>query len=95
MTSISKLSNSTYWSVAFQVNEGCFGSSPPCICLCTFFRQAVLVPDLVPASTFFSAITAAVAACTATRLTVSLIPSDYAFQLDLNFSVLLVFVCLE
>ena len=89
VTSILKLSYSTYLPITFQLNEGCFRAGPPCLCLCTSIALAVLVPDLalhlpllVPLPLLWLP---------------GLLSAEYLqalpFQLDLNFSLLHVFVC--
>ena len=61
VTSLLKLGNSTYLSVAFQLNEGCFRAGLH-VCLCVSLRLAVLAPNPGLASASHSTITAAVAA---------------------------------
>ena len=62
LTSISKLSNCTYLSQAFQLNNSYFRAGPPCLGLRDSQRLAVFVVDLSPASASLSAIITAVAA---------------------------------
>ena len=80
VTPISKLSNSTYFSITFQSNEGSFRTGQLCLCPCTSFRPAVLTPDLGPASASQSAITTAVAAGIAPLLTIFWIAWDSAIS---------------
>ena len=70
MTSISKLSSSIHLSWAFQLNEDFPGVSPPHLCLCISLRLAVEA-DQGPTSASLSAIISAVAAYTATWLTIA------------------------
>ena len=80
VTSTSTLGISTYLSVTFLVNEGWLRSGPPCLCLCTSLRLAVLVPDLGPVSVSLSTITTAVAGYIAAWLTIAWIPLDSALS---------------
>ena len=62
MAFILNLSNSSYLSGAFLVNDSCFRTGPPCLCLCISFRLAVFLPNLGYASASLNAFTAAVTA---------------------------------
>ena len=70
MTSIAKLSNSTYLAWAFQLNEGFSWASLPCICLFDSSGLAVFVADMGPALVSLSTIITAVAAWAAALLTI-------------------------
>ena len=81
MTSISKLSNFTYLSVAFQLNDMCVRAGLPFLCLCLL--QAVCICNWP-------------GPCLDSHLVDYCMDSFRFchFSLDLYFSVLLVFVCL-
>ena len=80
MTSISKLSNCTYFSGAFKLNDSCFRVGLTCLFLCTSLVLSVPAPDLGPTSTSLSTITAAVATWIGAWLTIDWIALDSAIS---------------
>ena len=78
VTSISKLANYTYLSLAFQSNEGFSSASPLCLCLMGFLGLAASVAYLDPTHVSLSAIITAVAAWMAAWLTADCIVSNSA-----------------
>ena len=93
MTSIPKLSSSTYLSWALQFNEGFSRACPPCLCLCDSLWLAAFVDDLGPTSVSLMAIITAVAAWMAAWLTIDYIASAYVILVCIFFSLFLALVC--
>ena len=59
MASMSKLSDATYLSGAFQLNDSSFRASLPCHFQCASLGLAVFASDLGPAFAYLGTITAA------------------------------------
>ena len=85
LASISKLSNSTYLSWAFQLNDGLSRDILPCLYLCGSLRLVMLVAGLDPTCASLSDVITFVANWMPAWLTIVWIPSDSAISALFRF----------